>query len=82
MSEDGANNVSKKEKNIELQEVEKKQNGEVVVELQLGDITLGTIKPDNKRFLALLPNGESFRVNSKSEAINLLIRDYHLHNGN
>lgn len=72
--------MSKKAKTIELVEDEKEVNGVVISELKLGQHSLGTVTPtaDNK-FIATLPDGDKFTVKSHEEAVNILIRHYHLH---
>lgn len=71
--------MSKKTKTIELIEDEKIINGEKISELKLGDQSLGTIKDEDHKFIASLPNGDAFNAKSHEEAVNLLISHYHLH---
>ena len=71
--------MSKKTKTIELVEDEKVINGVTVAELKLGEKSLGTVKPEDDKFTARLPDGEKFSVKSQSEAVNILISHYHLH---
>lgn len=71
--------MSKKTKTIELVEDEKIINGITVLELKLGDRSLGTIQTEDDKFIASLPNGEKFNVQTHSEATNILISYYHLH---
>jgi hypothetical protein len=73
------NKVSKKEKNIEVVEEEKKLNGQTILELKIADNSLGQVIPDGQRFQAVFPNQSVFRTGSQKEAINLLLRNYHLH---
>ncbi|WP_281164702.1 DUF2969 domain-containing protein [Liquorilactobacillus sicerae] len=76
--------MSKKEKNIEVIEEKREENGQTIVELKIGKQSLGTIKPNSRinSFQALLPNGSVYHTNSQVEAVNLLLRDYHLHQAN
>lgn len=71
--------MSKKTKTIELIEDEKVIDGVKVAELKLGDESLGTVSPEENKFIASLPDGEKFSVKSHSEAVNILISHYHLH---
>ena len=71
--------MSKREKNNEVVEEDKKVNNQIETSLKIGSIDIGVIKQDGKRFVALLPNGETFKAVSHEEAVNLLIREYHLH---
>lgn len=75
----GGKCVSKKVKMIELVEDEKVINGVTVSELKFGDRSLGTVQAEDNKFIANLPNGEKFNVQTHSEATNLLISYYHLH---
>ncbi|AUJ29966.1 MAG: DUF2969 family protein [Liquorilactobacillus hordei] len=74
--------MSRKEKNIEIKEEEKVVNGETEIVLTIGSVALGSVRVSTRGFVALLPNGETFKTSSHDEAINLLIRDYHLHHAN
>lgn len=74
--------MSRREKNIEIKEEEKIVDGETEIVLTIGSATLGSVRVSKIGFVALLPNGETFRTSSHDEAINLLIRDYHLHHAN
>ncbi|NYA64729.1 DUF2969 family protein, partial [Lactobacillus salivarius] len=40
---------------------------------------IGRILQDGKRYIAELKNGETFRVSSQAEAMEILLREYHLH---
>ncbi|KRL04172.1 DUF2969 domain-containing protein [Liquorilactobacillus oeni] len=71
--------MSKREKNIEVIEEDKEVNGQFETILKIGTVGVGTIKQEGARFVALFPNGESFKAVSHEEAVNLLIREYHLH---
>ncbi|MDN2452402.1 DUF2969 family protein [Lactobacillus sp. UCMA15818] len=71
--------MSHKEKNIEIKEEEKMVNGESEIILTIGSVTIGSVRVSKRGFVALLPNGETFKTSSHDEAVNLLIRDYHLH---
>lgn len=71
--------MSKKTKTIELVEDERVINGATVSELKLGDRSLGTVQSKDNKFIASLPNGEKFNVQTRSEATNILISYYHLH---
>lgn len=74
--------MARKEKNIEIFEEEKMVNGNVVLELKTEQDKIGTVEQDGNRFVVLLPNGETFKASSQKEAVNILIRDYHLHRVN
>ncbi|KRM86361.1 DUF2969 family protein [Liquorilactobacillus vini] len=76
--------MSKKERNIEVIEEEREENGQTIVELKIGKQSLGVIKLNSRinRFQALLPNGSIYHTNTRVEAVNLLLRDYHLHQAN
>ena len=39
---------------------------------------IGRILQDGKRYIAELKNGETFRVSSQAEAMEILLREYHL----
>ena len=56
-------------------------DGNPATELKLGTESLGLVTEDGGKTVAVLPSGEKFRVSSQSEAITLLIRDFHLHRG-
>ncbi|MFT8374075.1 MAG: DUF2969 family protein, partial [Liquorilactobacillus satsumensis] len=47
--------------------------------LKIGTVSVGSVKQDGQKFIAVFPNGETFRTGSHKEAVNLLIREYHLH---
>jgi hypothetical protein len=49
------------------------------LELKIADNSLGQVIPDGQRFQAVFPNQSVFRTGSQKEAINLLLRNYHLH---
>lgn len=71
--------MSRKERNIEIIENEKMVNGELVLELTINSEVIGTIKQDQTRYRAILANGEELKLNSRNEAVDYLLRDYHLH---
>lgn len=72
--------VSKREKNIEILEVEKIVDNNTITELTTKDQeVIGRILQDEKRYIAELKNGETFRVSSQAEAMEILLREYHLH---
>ena len=67
--------MSKREKNIEILEVEKIVDNNTITELTTKDQeVIGRILQDEKRYIAELKNGETFR-----EAMEILLREYHLH---
>ncbi|GAJ26063.1 hypothetical protein JCM15457_974 [Liquorilactobacillus sucicola DSM 21376 = JCM 15457] len=74
--------MARREKNVEIFEEEKMVNGNIVLELKTEKNELGSVRQDGNRFVVLLPNGETFKASSQKEAINILIRDYHLHRVN
>ncbi|KRL00126.1 DUF2969 domain-containing protein [Liquorilactobacillus capillatus] len=74
--------MARREKNIEVFEEEKMVNGNVVLELKTEQNEIGSVTQDGKRFVASLPNGETFKASSQKEAVNILIRNYHLHRVN
>ncbi|KRM90825.1 DUF2969 domain-containing protein [Liquorilactobacillus cacaonum] len=74
--------MSRKEKSIEIKENEQIVDGKTEIVLTVGSHSLGKIKISERGFVALLPNGETFKTSSHDEAVNLLIRDYHLHRAN
>lgn len=72
--------MSKREKNIEILEVEKIVDNNTITELTTKDQeVIGKILKDGKRYIAELKNGETFRVSSQAEAMEILLREYHLH---
>lgn len=72
--------MSKREKNIEILEVEKIVDNNTITELTTKDQeVIGRILQDGKRYIAELKNGEIFRVSSQAEAMEILLREYHLH---
>ena len=72
--------MSKREKNIEILEVEKIVDNNTITELTTKDQeVIGRILKDEKRYIAELKNGETFRVSSQAEAMEILLREYHLH---
>ena len=72
--------MSKREKNIEILEVEKIVDNNTITELTTKDQeVIGRIFQDGKRYIAELKNGETFRVSSQAEAMEILLREYHLH---
>ena len=72
--------MSKREKNIEILEVEKIIDNNTITELTTTDQeVIGRILQDGKRYIAELKNGETFRVSSQAEAMEILLREYHLH---
>lgn len=73
--------MSKKERNIQIIENEKMVNGNLVLELTIQDEVIGSVKQDGMRYIAVLSNGEELKLNSRSEAVDYLLRDYHLHRG-
>ncbi|WP_304652835.1 DUF2969 domain-containing protein [uncultured Ligilactobacillus sp.] len=73
--------MSKKERNIQIIENEKMVNGDLVLELTIQDEVIGSVKQDGMRYIAVLSNGEESKLNSRNEAVDYLLRDYHLHRG-
>lgn len=78
--------MSKKDKNIQITEEEKMVNGQLVTELtakksKLGQVIADQVIADQDKFIAVLPSGERFNVKTENEALDLLIRDFHLHRG-
>ncbi|GAB9258818.1 MULTISPECIES: DUF2969 domain-containing protein [Ligilactobacillus] len=73
--------MSKKERNIQIIENEKMVNGNLVLELTIQDEVIGSVKQDGMRYIAVLSNGEKLKLNSRNEAVDYLLRDYHLHRG-
>lgn len=73
--------MSKKDKNIQVIEEEKMINGQLVLELTTKKDKIGQVIAEANRFVAVLPSGERFKVTTQAEAVDLLIRDYHLHRG-
>jgi len=73
--------VSKKDKTIQIIEEEKMINGQLVLELTTKKDKIGQVVTEAERFVAILPSGERFKVTTQDEAVDLLIRDYHLHRG-
>ena len=72
--------MSKREKNIEILEVKKIVDNNTITELTTKDQeVIGRILQDGKRYIAELKNGETFRVSSQAEAMEILLREYHLH---
>ena len=72
--------MSKREKNIEILEVEKIVDNNTITELTTKDQeVISRILQDGKRYIAELKNGETFRVSSQAEAMEILLREYHLH---
>lgn len=72
--------MSKREKNIEILEVEKIVDNNTITELTTKDQeVIGRILQVGKRYIAELKNGETFRVSSQAEAMEILLREYHLH---
>lgn len=72
--------MSKREKNIEILEVEKIVDNNTITELTTKDQeVIGRILQDEKRYIAELKSGETFRVSSQAEAMEILLREYHLH---
>ena len=72
--------MSKREKNIEILEVEKIVDNNTITELTTKDQeVIGRILQDGKRYIAELKNGETFIVSSQAEAMEILLREYHLH---
>ena len=72
--------MSKREKNIEILEFEKIVDNNTITELTTKDQeVIGRILQDEKRYIAELKNGETFRVSSQAEAMEILLREYHLH---
>lgn len=69
----------KKEKNIEIIEEDKQENGVIVSQLTLGKQSVGSIRQDGKRYIVRFPNGEETRTSSRSAGIDALIREFHLH---
>ena len=73
--------MSKKERNIQIIENEKMVNGNLVLDLTIQDEVIGSVKQDGMRYIAVLSNGEELKPNSRNEAVDYLLRDYHLHRG-
>ncbi len=73
--------MSKKERNIQIIENENMVNGNLVLELTIQDEVIGSVKQDGMRYIAVLSNGEELKLNSRNEAVDYLLRDYHLHRG-
>lgn len=77
----GGYTLSKKERNIQIIENEKMVNGNLVLELTIQDEVIGSVKQDGMRYIVVLSNGEELKLNSRNEAVDYLLRDYHLHRG-
>lgn len=73
--------MSKKERNIQIIENEKMVNGNLVLDLTIQDEVIGSVKQDGMRYIAVLSNGEELKLNSRNEAVDYLLRDYHLPRG-
>ncbi|GEO73799.1 hypothetical protein LNA02_04970 [Levilactobacillus namurensis] len=74
--------MSKREKSVQVTVDEQKQSdGTTVSALKIGDDTIGTVKPVEDRFEAQLTDGDVYRVKTIDEGVELLLRDYHLHQG-
>lgn len=71
--------MSKKDKTIEVTIETRKSNSDEVSVVMIGDREIGEVRPDGERFLAVVEH-EQFRAKSVDEGIEMVLREYHLHN--
>ena len=71
--------VARKEKNIEIIANEKMDHGTLLTEYVVGEDVIGRVLPVDGAFQAELPDGRQFKLPSEDEAVDALIREYHLH---
>ncbi len=74
--------MSRKDKNIQITERERKVDGKLVSELvtERGDV-IGTVFEEGDRFKAEVSGGGSLVLSSREEAYGWILREYHLHHG-
>lgn len=72
--------MARKERNIEIIANEKMDHGTLLTEYVVGKNVIGRVLPVDGAFQAKLPDGRQFKLPSEDEAVDFLIREYHLHN--
>lgn len=70
--------MSNKNKSIEVTVEEVTVGANQVSQVLIGKKVVGSVEPDEKRYVAVV-NGERFRARSLDEGIELVLRQYHLH---
>lgn len=73
--------MSKKDKNIEVEIAETVKDGKQVQQVLIGKNIIGEVKNSDGKFAAILTDGEEFNVHSFDEGIEVLLQQYHLHQG-
>ncbi|CUS26605.1 hypothetical protein FC70_GL000397 [Paucilactobacillus oligofermentans DSM 15707 = LMG 22743] len=73
--------MSKKDKNIEVEIAEAVKDGKQVQQVLIGKNIVGEVKNSDGKFTAILTDGEEFNVHSFDEGIEVLLQQYHLHQG-
>lgn len=72
--------MARKAKNFEIIAMEKEVAGQAVTEYFLKKTSLGLVRPvAANKFAAELPDGATTVVKTNDEAVDVLIRHYHLH---
>lgn len=69
--------MNKKDKTIGVTVEETKQGQEV----KIGDKVIGMISSENERFIASVSAGETFKVKDQEEGLEVILQQYHLHQG-
>ncbi|CAJ1228664.1 DUF2969 domain-containing protein [Levilactobacillus zymae] len=74
--------MSKREKAVQVTVDEQKlPDGTTMSVLKIGKETIGTVQPLADRFEAQLTDGDVYHVKTVDEGVEVLLRDYHLHQG-
>ncbi|WP_461240399.1 DUF2969 domain-containing protein [Paucilactobacillus sp. N302-9] len=50
-------------------------------EVLIGKKVIGTIESQNQRFVATVVDGDAFKVKSQEEGLEVILQQYHLHQG-
>ena len=73
--------MSKKDKNIKVAIEETTKNGNQVQQVLIGKNVVGEIENQENKYTAILTDGEEFNVHSFDEGIEVVLQQYHLHQG-
>ncbi|BAP86098.1 hypothetical protein LOOC260_115880 [Paucilactobacillus hokkaidonensis JCM 18461] len=73
--------MAKKDKTVEVTVKDTMRDQQPIQEVSIGKNVIGEIRPEGDRFIASVDGGESFRARSQEEGLELVLEEYHLHQG-
>ncbi|KIS04239.1 DUF2969 domain-containing protein [Paucilactobacillus wasatchensis] len=73
--------MAKKDKTVEVTVRDIMRDDQPIQEILIGKVVVGEVKPDGDRFVASVNDGEKFRARSQEEGLELVLQEYHLHQG-